>query len=185
MRFYEHYKKQTTQQLRVTLPSLTGQPLENHTSHERAKAIKQVLEERKTLKVVPVAQEKPSQDAPAPVNEDRGFDEIVARKYLDKMQNARERGLEFTLTLRDVARLMRRKRCYFTGIALIDTTNSTHPQKRTFDRLDSSKGYTPGNTVACSQAANASKSWILENQANPARLTPKQLLRLASAIVYR
>lgn len=185
MRFYEHHKKQTTQQLRVTLPSLTGQPPDNHTSHERARAIKKVLEERKTLSIVPVTQKQPEQEVSIPLMKEKCFDEVVARKYLDKLQNARERGLEFTLTLRDVARLMKRKRCYFTGIELLDTSGSAHPQKRTFDRLDSSKGYTPENTVASSHAANSSKSWILENQENPGHLTPRQLLRLASAIVYR
>lgn len=88
------------------------------------------------------------------------FDTLVALKYLGKKRNALSRGIEFKLTLSDMARIMRSKRCYYSNVALtLDGVN-----KLTIDRIDASEGYTKTNSVACSKQVNDLKNKLLENQ---------------------
>jgi len=88
------------------------------------------------------------------------FDTLVALKYLGKKRNALSRGIEFKLTLADMARIMRSKRCYYSGVTLtLDGVN-----KLTIDRIDASEGYTKSNSVACSKQVNDLKNKLLENQ---------------------
>lgn len=88
------------------------------------------------------------------------FDTLVALKYLGKKRNALSRSIEFKLTLADMARIMRSKRCYYSGVALtLDGVN-----KLTIDRIDASKPYTKDNSVACSKQVNDLKNKLLENQ---------------------
>lgn len=88
------------------------------------------------------------------------FDTLVALKYLGKKRNALSRGIEFKLTLADMARIMRSKRCFYSNVALtIDGVN-----KLTIDRIDASEGYTKANSVACSKQVNDLKNKLLENQ---------------------
>ena len=46
------------------------------------------------------------------------FDTLVALKYLGKKRNALSRGIEFKLTLADMARIIRSKRCFYSGVGL-------------------------------------------------------------------
>ena len=87
------------------------------------------------------------------------FDTLVAIKFIAKKRNALKRGIEFTLTLNDVKRLMKTKRCYYSGIVLTLDGDSA----LTFDRKDSTRGYSPTNTVACSFIANKVKNELLES----------------------
>ena len=88
------------------------------------------------------------------------FDTLVALKYLGKKRNALSRGIEFKLTLADMARIMRSKRCFYSNVPLtIDGVN-----KLTVDRIDASIGYTKDNSVACSKQVNDLKNKLLENQ---------------------
>lgn len=88
------------------------------------------------------------------------FDTLVALKYLGKKRNALSRGIEFKLTLADMARIMRSKRCYYSNVPLtLDGVN-----KLTIDRIDASEGYTKDNSVACSKQVNDLKNKLLENQ---------------------
>jgi len=88
------------------------------------------------------------------------FDTLVALKYLGKKRNALSRGIEFKLTLADMARIMRSKRCYYSNVPLtIDGVN-----KLTIDRIDASIGYTKENSCACSKQVNDLKNKLLENQ---------------------
>lgn len=88
------------------------------------------------------------------------FDTLVALKYLGKKRNALSRGIEFKLTLADMTRIMRSKRCYYSGATLtLDGVN-----KLTIDRIDASEGYTKTNSVACSKQVNDLKNKLLENQ---------------------
>lgn len=83
------------------------------------------------------------------------FQYRVACKYRNKLENAARRGLEFTLTLTSVSNLLKAKKCFFTGLPLDENT-------LTFDRVDNSKGYIQGNTVACHKEVNAFKA-TMEN----------------------
>ena len=62
---------------------------------------------------------------------------------------------EFSLTVSQIKQLYRRKTCAYTGVKFVDEEN--HPLHRTFDRIDSSKGYVTGNVVACTQRINTLK----------------------------
>lgn len=84
----------------------------------------------------------------------------VARKFISKRDNALQRGLEFSLSLRGMGNLLRAKKCYYTGIPLTEPKAGVplRASDRTIDRVDASKGYIAGNVVACCHAANHLKS---------------------------
>lgn len=84
----------------------------------------------------------------------------LAQKFIRKRQNAVDRGIKFSLTLQSMKNLMRAKRCYYTGFLLTDPRphGPLRATDRTIDRVDASKGYEPGNVVACCHAANQLKS---------------------------
>lgn len=88
------------------------------------------------------------------------FDKKVAYKYIQLERSARKRGKEFDLSLVDVRNLLRRKMCYYTNVAF----ETTGPNQRTIDRLDSSKGYVKGNVVACTFLVNQAKNQLLERE---------------------
>lgn len=94
------------------------------------------------------------------------FDLYVAKKLAAKAKNAKDRGIEFGLTFQSMKNLMKAKRCYYTGIVLT-TPEGVQPDQtgnkasdRTIDRIDGSKGYVPGNVVACCNAANNIKAQL-------------------------
>ncbi len=177
--FKEQYIKQTDTKLRYILKALEGQPQNVAATLQRMTAIKDILNAREQRR-------KQQQDnAKEIVDDDQKdkewnwcFDEVVANKYLSKKRNAEERGIEFSLTLSDIARLMRRKKCYYTGVELLDHVAARHPHKRTFDRVDSSDGYHRWNVVACTFAANYNKELLLESPSNLSKMTQQQLLKM-------
>jgi len=102
------------------------------------------------------------------------FDTLVALKYLGKKRNALSRGIEFKLTLADMARIMRSKRCYYSGVPLtVDGVN-----KLTIDRIDASKPYDRENSVACSKQVNDLKNKLLENQELIKDMSGKEVKKL-------
>lgn len=80
----------------------------------------------------------------------------VAKKYYSKYHNAKERGVEFSLSLCSVKNMMKAEKCYFTGVKLTKRNIS-------IDRVDNSKGYVKGNVVACSNLFNTLKGGIEDN----------------------
>lgn len=92
----------------------------------------------------------------APVQRVRTFDEVVATKYLNKLKNAKDRNLEFNLTLTSIRNILKAKQCYFTKMPLDSETI-------TIDRVDNKLGYVIGNVVACHTDANAFKALIEGN----------------------
>jgi hypothetical protein len=97
---------------------------------------------------------------------DYQFDLKVANKLRRKAQDAKTRGIEFSLTFQSMKNLMKAKRCYYTGIVLTepvglqDGDTGRGASDRTIDRIDGSKGYVPGNVVACCNAANNIKAQL-------------------------
>lgn len=89
------------------------------------------------------------------------FEVYVAKKYLNLKKSAESRGKEFNLNLGDVRKLLKRKRCAYTGVPL------THVEGKdtdiSVDRVNASGGYVKDNVVACSHFANQLKSVLLEN----------------------
>lgn len=86
-------------------------------------------------------------------------DEYVARKYIQLKTSAIKRNKEFNLTIAEVRRLCRRKKCYYTGFSMA-TYAGENPMQRTIDRVDPDKGYVIGNVVSCCHLANQFKSKI-------------------------
>jgi hypothetical protein len=92
---------------------------------------------------------------------DSQFDLYVAKKFAAKAQNARDRGLEFTISFMSMKNMLKAQKCYYTGLPMTRQIGSVQRASDiTIDRIDASKGYIPGNVVACSYAANQLKSQV-------------------------
>ena len=79
----------------------------------------------------------------------------VAKKMIKISQSAADRKLEFNLTFETVKRLMGYKSCFYTNRPFGDEGGLW---ARSFDRIDSAKGYVEGNVVACTVDINQKKS---------------------------
>lgn len=89
------------------------------------------------------------------------FNLWVANFYVSKVKTTKEAGIEFSLTLQQVANMLKAKKCFLTGIPLTHS-NGSNPRATdvTIDRLDNTKGYVKGNVHAVCRAANAFKGTI-------------------------
>ncbi|MDB4311847.1 hypothetical protein N9937_00315 [bacterium] len=92
----------------------------------------------------------------------------VANKFKKLYNSAKKRNKEFSLTLGDVRKILRRKTCAYTGTVLTNPNGGTmKPTDRTVDRVDPDKGYHPENIVACCFLANNLKEMLLESKFRP------------------
>lgn len=78
----------------------------------------------------------------------------VAKKLINIYQSAQDRKLQFNLSFEYVKRLLEYKTCYYTNKPFTEDG----PNARSFDRVDSDKGYIEGNVVACTVDINGKKS---------------------------
>lgn len=78
----------------------------------------------------------------------------VAKKMIKIFQSAADRKLEFNLSFESVKKLLNYQTCYYTNKKF----EEDGPFGRSFDRIDSSKGYVDGNVVACTVDINGKKS---------------------------
>jgi len=109
----------------------------------------------------------------------------LARKYVSLSVSAQKRGVDFTITLRDLEELLKDKHCYFTGVELVhfqhDVSTVSNGDMElpdnylTIDRLDSDKGYIPGNVVLASHKANQLKDRMNTEDFKKAIEVKKQL----------
>ena len=87
-------------------------------------------------------------------------DEVVAIRYLAKIKYAKEKGIEFNLTLGDYKRLQNTKRCFYSKVPLY--RGQTHGPLSfncfTLDRIDNKQGYIKGNVVASCYGVNQVKA---------------------------
>ena len=83
-------------------------------------------------------------------------DRVVAMKFCQIWKSATDRGLEFNLSLVEVRRILNTKKCFFSGVELVNKEG--HDSQLTFERVDNSKGYISGNVVACSKKMNSRKA---------------------------
>lgn len=79
----------------------------------------------------------------------------VAKKLIKISQSAADRKLEFNLKFETVKRLMNYSTCFYTGKPFGDEGGL---YARSFDRVDSAKGYIEGNVVACTVDINQKKA---------------------------
>lgn len=84
------------------------------------------------------------------------FDLRVARSYNSKNDDARNRNLQFALTLSDWAKLMSEPVCSYSGRPFNNKGGCS--DSRTMERINASLGYTVENTIAVTSAANSEKS---------------------------
>lgn len=78
----------------------------------------------------------------------------VAKKLINIYQSAQDRKIDFNLSFEYVKNLLEYKNCYYTGLPF--TEEGIHA--RSFDRIDSNKGYIEGNVVACTIDINGKKA---------------------------
>jgi hypothetical protein len=78
----------------------------------------------------------------------------VAKKMINIYQSAMDRKIEFNLSFDYVKKMLEYKTCYYTNVPF--TEEGIHA--RSFDRIDSDKGYIEGNVVACTIDINGKKS---------------------------
>jgi len=107
--------------------------------------------ERKNVKRKGIKTPKETQKEKSPVEVS---DLEIAKKMLKIYQSAVDRKLEFNLTLETVRKLLSYPTCYYTNRKFEEEGNYA----RSFDRIDSSKGYIDGNVVACTVDINGKKS---------------------------
>ena len=78
----------------------------------------------------------------------------VAKKLININQSAIDRGIEFNLSFEYVKKMLEYKTCYYTNVTFTEDGGTA----RSFDRIDSDKGYVEGNVVACTIYINGKKS---------------------------
>jgi hypothetical protein len=78
----------------------------------------------------------------------------VAKKLININQSAIDRGIEFNLSFEYVKKMLEYKTCYYTNVTFTEDGGTA----RSFDRIDSDKGYVEGNVVACTIDINGKKS---------------------------
>ena len=78
----------------------------------------------------------------------------VAKKMIKIHQSSVDRKLDFNLSFESVKKLLSYSNCYYTNRKFEDDGIYA----RSFDRIDSAKGYVEGNVVACTVDINGKKS---------------------------
>jgi len=81
-------------------------------------------------------------------------DLFVAKKLLRLKQSADSRYIHFDLSFSEVKRLLKTKKCFYTGKEF----SSSGIYARSIDRVDTTKGYVKGNVVACTVDINQKKA---------------------------
>lgn len=112
-------------------------------------------------------------------------DTDVARKYISMVEGAQRRGKEFTLTLVDIRRMLKVKKCQFTGVTLSkyrEENGIINPHGRTIDRLDASVGYTKENTFVVSHVANSIKNVLWEDNNSVVRIPFTDMVKMMSSL---
>ena len=78
----------------------------------------------------------------------------VAKKMLKIYQSAQDRKLRFDLSFESVKKLLSHQTCFYTNRKFEEDGQFS----RSFERVDSAKGYVEGNVVACTIDINGKKS---------------------------
>jgi hypothetical protein len=109
---------------------------------------------RKPVRKEKVAEVQIEQVKPATQPKSTISDVEVAKKLINIYQSAQDRKLQFNLSFEYVRKMLEYKTCYYTN----KTFTEDGPNARSFDRVDSDKGYIEGNVVACTIDINGKKS---------------------------
>lgn len=88
--------------------------------------------------------------------EEKTYEDYEIAKKLIKLKNSADsRKIEFNLSFNTVKKLLKSKKCYYTGVAFVEDGGIYH---RTIDRVDASKGYVDDNVVSCTWEINQKKT---------------------------
>lgn len=102
----------------------------------------------------------------------------IARRYISKQDNAKEKGHDFELSFKEYKRMALQTHCKYTGLKFCEYDKNGKPisefTMRTIDRIDNSKGYISGNCVAVCKWINTLKG-VCENPTSP--LTEDNLMK--------
>lgn len=74
--------------------------------------------------------------------------------YLNKIIDAKNRNIEFTIPFKHFIKLCKKKRCMYSGKVFVPATHN----RSSFERVDNTKGYTKNNTIVCLSRLNGLKS---------------------------
>ena len=85
-------------------------------------------------------------------------DKDTKQLWRNLRESAKERGIPFDLTPSDIDDIGIPLTCPILGIPIYFHRNQVKPDSISFDRIDSSKGYTKDNIVVISFRANSLKS---------------------------
>lgn len=77
----------------------------------------------------------------------------LAKKYINKRNDALSRGIKFSMSFQSYKNIMKAKTCRLSGLPVDNTT-------RTIDRIDHTKGYEKGNVCCCHHAINQIKNTL-------------------------
>jgi len=83
----------------------------------------------------------------------------VAKKLVQLSQSAKSRNIEFGMSLKKVKKLLTNKTCFYTRVRFREGDLA-----RSIDRVDSAKGYTDDNVVACTVNINGKKGNLTEKE---------------------
>ena len=107
-------------------------------------------------------------------------DASLAAFYLYKVHSSKERGIEFSLSLSDLRKIISKKKCYFSGQTIVSEKNN--PNRMTLDRLNNKLGYTKENIVPCAYWVNQLKGELFENPEGRFHTDVKTLMKIVSKI---
>ncbi|MGL5012859.1 MAG: hypothetical protein ACRC6V_01025 [Bacteroidales bacterium] len=105
-------------------------------------------------------------------------DAHIAKMYLNKVTNARDRSIKFTYTFAQFGELISSKKCAITGRELTHQANSgDNSHQFTIDRIDPIIGYEVGNCMIMCGDANLAKADVDKFLNNP-KLTDAEKLTM-------
>ncbi|MGL5013774.1 MAG: hypothetical protein ACRC6V_05710 [Bacteroidales bacterium] len=110
------------------------------------------------------------------------FDDVpdahIAKLFLSKVTNARDRSIKFSYSFAGFAELIASKKCAITGRELTHQANSDDNSSQfSIDRLDPIIGYEPGNCIVMCGDANLAKADVDKFLNNP-KLTDAEKLSM-------
>lgn len=80
------------------------------------------------------------------------YDAKISNRYAGLRSKCKSRNLELSLSFEQYSELVENKLCHYCGTSLKNSRGAS------LDRVDSAKGYIPGNCVPCCYLCNVMKS---------------------------
>ncbi|MFK5882894.1 MAG: hypothetical protein QM489_00985 [Candidatus Izemoplasma sp.] len=172
MKYLDQYRPETTNRLKILrlllLPNI-GDP-KHASAVPRIECINSLLRKRPDYKAPDKSIDKVAKTII------RNPEYTYAKKYVNKVESSVERGIRFDLTIKQFMKVLKIKRCYYTGVRFAG--NPTDPRGLTLDRIDNKIGYTKDNTVAACHGANLLKNALFEDNQSKMQFTNKQVIGL-------